>query len=183
MRESWRGKMFALGDDFGLCVGSGSNANFYFYFFLAARLHYDDPLEAAQLHGGCGAWGLIFVGLFAEKHYVQQVYNDFSDRPYGLFMGGGGKLLAAQIIEILVIAGWVSATMGPLFLILHKLRLLRISPEDEIAGMDITRHGGTAYIHHDNSDHDTHLSSINGLKRPHEMNGSGGDFQSGSTPV
>lgn len=136
----------------------------------AARLKFDDPLEAAQLHGGCGAWGLLFVGLFAEKDYVQQIYG-WGDRPYGLFMGGGGKLLAAQIVEILVIAGWVTVTMGPLFYALHKLRLLRISPEDEIAGMDVTRHGGTAYIHADGSEHMMHLSSINGLKRPHEHNG------------
>ncbi|MQL81335.1 hypothetical protein Taro_013785 [Colocasia esculenta] len=33
---------------------------------LAERLKYDDPLEAAQLHGGCGSWGLIFTGLFAK---------------------------------------------------------------------------------------------------------------------
>ncbi|KAL0317524.1 UNVERIFIED_CONTAM: Ammonium transporter 1 member 2 [Sesamum angustifolium] len=64
-------------------------------------------------------------------------------------MGGGGRLLAAQIIQILVIIGWVTATMAPLFLILHKLRLLRISSEDEMAGMDLTRHGGIAYIYHD----------------------------------
>ena len=137
---------------------------------LVARLKFDDPLEAAQLHGGCGAWGLLFVGLFAEKNYVLEIYGG-GDRPYGLFMGGGGKLLAAQIVEILVIAGWVTATMGPLFYALHKFRLLRISPEDEIAGMDVTRHGGTAYIHADGSEHMMHLSSINGLKRPNDHNG------------
>jgi Amt family ammonium transporter len=118
---------------------------------LAARLHYDDPLEAAQLHGGCGAWGVIFTGLFASKNYVLEVYGGAADRPYGLFMGGGGKLLAAQIIEVLVIAGWVSATMIPLFFLLSRFKLLRITPEDEIAGMDVTRHGGTAYLYQDGS--------------------------------
>ncbi|KAJ6951642.1 ammonium transporter 1 member 2-like [Populus alba x Populus x berolinensis] len=114
---------------------------------LADKLQYDDPLEAAQLHGGCGMWGLLFTGLFAKKAYVNEVYPNKPGRPYGLFMGGGGKLLAAQIIEILVILGWVSATMGPLFYGLHKLKLLRISAEDEMAGMDLTRHGGFAYAY------------------------------------
>ncbi|XP_024403228.1 ammonium transporter 1 member 1 [Physcomitrium patens] len=132
---------------------------------LAARFHYDDPLEAAQLHAGCGAWGLLFVGLFAEKNYVQQIYGGDPERPYGLFMGGGGKLLAAQIVEILAITGWVSVTMGLLFLGLQKFKLLRISPEDEVAGMDLTRHGGTAYIHQDGSEHIMHMSTINGDKR------------------
>ncbi|XP_028773454.1 ammonium transporter 1 member 1 [Neltuma alba] len=118
---------------------------------LAEKMKFDDPLEASQLHGGCGAWGLIFTALFAEKKYVNEVYGGPVDRPYGLFMGGGGKLLAANIVEILVIIGWVSVTMGPLFLILHKLELLRISKEDELEGMDLTRHGGFAYAYEDSS--------------------------------
>ncbi|XP_071701368.1 ammonium transporter 1 member 2-like [Rutidosis leptorrhynchoides] len=114
---------------------------------LAEKYKYDDPLEAAQLHGGCGAWGLLFTGLFAHKQYVHQIFEP--GRPYGLFMGGGGKLLGAQIVQILVIIGWVSATMGPLFYGLKKLKLLRVSSEDEMAGMDMTRHGGFAYVYHD----------------------------------
>ncbi|KAK9919353.1 hypothetical protein M0R45_027951 [Rubus argutus] len=119
---------------------------------LAEKLKYDDPLEAAQLHGGCGAWGLIFTGLFATERYVNEVYSGPSGRPYGLFMGGGGKLLAAQIVQILVVLGWVTVTMGPLFYGLHKLKLLRISGEDETAGMDLTRHGGFAYVYNDEDD-------------------------------
>ncbi|CAN8270522.1 unnamed protein product [Cochlearia groenlandica] len=119
---------------------------------LAEILKYDDPLEAAQLHGGCGAWGLIFVGLFAKERYVNEIYG--TGRHYGLFMGGGGKLLGAQLVQIIVIVGWVSATMGTLFFILKKLKLLRISPQDELRGMDIARHGGFAYMYYDDTQHD-----------------------------
>ncbi|KAL9319001.1 hypothetical protein ACSQ67_015518 [Phaseolus vulgaris] len=91
---------------------------------LAERVRFDDPLEAAQLHGGC-----------VEAARVVH--------------GGGGQLLAAHLIQILVIVGWVSATMGPLFWLLKKLNLLRISSEDELAGMDMTRHGGFAYAYED----------------------------------
>lgn len=115
---------------------------------LAKHFKYDDPLEAAQLHGGCGTWGLIFTGLFARGKYVDEVYGG-SSRPHGLFMGGGGKLLGAQIVQILVIFGWVSVLMGTLFYVLHKFNLLRISAEDEMQGMDLTRHGGFAYVYHD----------------------------------
>lgn len=119
---------------------------------LAEKLRYDDPLEAAQLHGGCGAWGLIFTALFAKEKYLNEVYGNRPGRPYGLFLGGGGKLLGAQLIQILVIAGWVSATMGTLFFILKKVKLLRISSEDEMAGMDMTRHGGFAYMYFDDDE-------------------------------
>ncbi|KAJ7562477.1 hypothetical protein O6H91_03G070500 [Diphasiastrum complanatum] len=117
---------------------------------LAERIHYDDPLEAAQLHGGCGTWGLIFTGLFAKREYVMEVYGRDASTPHGLFLGGGGRLLAANVVEILAIAAWVSVTMGTLFFALHKLGLLRISEEDEMAGLDIAYHGGPAYYLEDN---------------------------------
>lgn len=120
---------------------------------LAEMVKFDDPLEAAQLHGGCGMWGVIFTALFADEKLVNEVYpiQGKASRPYGLFMGGGGRLLAAHVVQILVIIGWVSATMGPLFFILHRLKLLRISEEDELKGMDLTRHGGFAYVYEDHS--------------------------------
>ncbi|GJS47853.1 ammonium transporter 1 member 1 [Tanacetum coccineum] len=127
------------------CVLTGCN-------YLAVKFKYDDPLEAAKLHGGCGAWGIIFTALFTKEKYVNEVYPGKPGRPYGLFMGGEGKLLAAHLIQIAVIFAFLSATMGPLFWGLHKLKLLRISPEDETAGMDMTRHGGFAYVYHDEDD-------------------------------
>ncbi|KMZ69380.1 Ammonium transporter 1 member 3 [Zostera marina] len=129
------------------CVLIGCN-------ILAEKLQYDDPLEAAQLHGGCGIWGLIFTGLFADEKYVIQVYNRKPGTPYGLFMGGGGKLLGAQVIQILVITGWVFVLMGSLFFTLNKIGLLRISEKDEMTGMDLARHGGLAYTYRD--DYDTY---------------------------
>ncbi|GFY92894.1 ammonium transporter 1;1 [Actinidia rufa] len=123
---------------------------------VAEKVKFDDPLEAAQLHGGCGAWGVVFTALFATEKYVNEVYSGKPGRPYGLFMGGGWRLLAAHLIQILVILGWVSATMGPLFFVLHKLNLLRISAEDEMSGMDLTRHGGFAYVYHDDDESNKH---------------------------
>ncbi|KAF5446736.1 hypothetical protein F2P56_032339 [Juglans regia] len=117
---------------------------------LALKLKFDDPLEATQLHGGCGAWGLIFTGLFAKEEFVIQAYNSGEsgvERPYGVLMGGGWGLLGAQVVEVLVIAAWVSLTMGPLFYALHKLRVLRIAIDEEVAGLDISSHGGYAYAH------------------------------------
>ncbi|KAL7585090.1 ammonium transporter 1 member 3 [Lactuca sativa] len=129
---------------FAACVLIGLN-------IVALKLHYDDPLEAAQLHGGCGAWGLIFTGLFAKEEFVVQTYNSGNlgvTRPYGLLLGGGWGLIGAQVVEVLVVVGWVSVTMGPLFYLLHWLRILRISSDEEVAGLDISSHGGYAYHAH-----------------------------------
>ncbi|QCD78008.1 ammonium transporter 1 member 3-like [Vigna unguiculata] len=115
---------------------------------VALKLNYDDPLEAAQLHGGCGTWGLLFTGLFAKEEFVIQVYNSGEigvSRPYGVLLGGGWGLFGAQVIEILTIFGWVSVTMGPIFYALHKLEILRIPVHEEVTGLDISCHGGYAY--------------------------------------
>nr|AFU34589.1 ammonium transporter 1;1 [Alternanthera philoxeroides] len=138
---------------------------------LAEKLKYDDPLEAAQLHGGCGAWGVVFTALFASKKYVNEVYPGVPNRPYGLFMGGGGRLLAAHVVQILSIIGWVSLTMGPLFLLLHKLKLLRVSPDDKMSGMDLTRHGGFAYAYHDEEDSNQRVAIP--LRKIDSSNGAG----------
>ena len=47
------------------------------------------------IHGMCGVFGVVFVGLFATEDYVLQAYGRDSS-PYGLFYGGGGELLACQ---------------------------------------------------------------------------------------
>ncbi|KAJ8749760.1 hypothetical protein K2173_012311 [Erythroxylum novogranatense] len=118
---------------------------------LALKLKFDDPLEAAQLHGGCGVWGLIFTGLFAKQELVIQAYDSGKvglTRPYGVLLGGGWGLIGSQLVEVLVIVIWVSASMGPVFYALHKLKLLRIDEDEELAGLDISIHGGQAYFAH-----------------------------------
>lgn len=75
-----------------------------------------------------------------SNRYVNEAYAP--GRPFGFLMGGGVRLLAAQMIQILMVFVWVTATMAPLFYILHKLKLLRISREDEMTGMDLTSQGG-----------------------------------------
>ncbi|KAG2494365.1 hypothetical protein HYH03_007422 [Edaphochlamys debaryana] len=114
---------------------------------LLLRLRVDDVVSAGPMHGLCGAWGVVIVGLLAKQEYVQQAYVR-DDYPYGLFYGGGGKLLASQVIGILAIGGWVMGTMGPFFLAFRAAGALRISAEDEHTGLDVSKHGGSAYHLH-----------------------------------
>ncbi|GLI66983.1 hypothetical protein VaNZ11_011079 [Volvox africanus] len=109
------------------------------------RLRIDDVVSAGPMHGICGAWGVLFVGLLAKEEYVRQTFADRDTYPYGLFYAGGGKLLASQVIGVLAIAGWVAGTMGPFFAAFKFARSLRISAEDESMGLDASKHGGSAY--------------------------------------
>ena len=115
--------------------------------FILYKLRVDDPVDAIALHGCTGAWGLIVVGLFAADKYVAQAYS--SDQDVGIFYGGNGKLLAAEIVGIIVIFLWVMATQGLLFYALKRMDMLRASPEEEMEGLDSTEHGGSAYYTED----------------------------------
>ncbi|KAJ9526932.1 hypothetical protein QJQ45_025361 [Haematococcus lacustris] len=119
--------------------------------WLFLKLRIDDPLCAAPMHGFGGMWGVFFTGLLAKQEYIQQAYGTGMSAPYtrgdyyGLFYGGGGRLLASQVIGILAIAGWVCGTTGILFFALKMFNLLRISEEEEHRGLDASKHGGSAY--------------------------------------
>lgn len=107
------------------------------------KLKIDDPLAAAPMHGGCGLFGVFFVGLFAKKKYVSQAYNDGAD--YGIFYGGDGKLLGCQVVGMLSIIGWTLVNIGAAFMIMRQLKFLRVPVEEESLGLDVSHHGGSAY--------------------------------------
>eukprot|EP00186_Timspurckia_oligopyrenoides_P000021 CAMPEP_0182441126 /NCGR_PEP_ID=MMETSP1172-20130603/71_1 /TAXON_ID=708627 /ORGANISM="Timspurckia oligopyrenoides, Strain CCMP3278" /LENGTH=510 /DNA_ID=CAMNT_0024635283 /DNA_START=423 /DNA_END=1955 /DNA_ORIENTATION=- len=110
---------------------------------LELMLKLDDPLEAWPIHGAVGMWGIFAEGLFSRE--LHQAEAGFLIRSWGAFYGGGGRLLAAEVITILVVIGFVSAIMGPFFLILKAVGLLRISADAELLGNDFEGHGGFAY--------------------------------------
>jgi len=111
---------------------------------LLLKLKIDDPLEACPMHGFCGALGVIFVGLMAKEEYVLQTYGRASS-PYGLFYGGGGNLLACQIVGVIVIVVWTCTLLGLFFMAFKAIGMLRTSAEEEMLGLDESKHGGSAY--------------------------------------
>eukprot|EP00189_Rhodosorus_marinus_P014086 CAMPEP_0184738036 /NCGR_PEP_ID=MMETSP0315-20130426/777_1 /TAXON_ID=101924 /ORGANISM="Rhodosorus marinus, Strain UTEX LB 2760" /LENGTH=480 /DNA_ID=CAMNT_0027205571 /DNA_START=159 /DNA_END=1601 /DNA_ORIENTATION=- len=122
------------------------------------KLKIDDPLEAFPIHGVCGAWGCFAVGLFSTPWGqvnaglgVDEVDGVTVVKHTGAFYinpdtgGRSGTLLGANCIAILVIAGWTAVLIGALFMIFKFAGILRISPEIEILGNDVSKHGGSAY--------------------------------------
>jgi len=100
----------------------------------------DDPLDAFPVHGACGFWGVLAVGLFCPEKYS---YNLKAD--WGLFYGGNGTLLGVQIIGLLLILVWTGSTAFVMFFTMKKAGILRVSEEMEETGMDTSKHGGKAY--------------------------------------
>ncbi len=107
--------------------------------FIDKVLKIDDPVGAVSVHGVCGVWGTLAVGLFSqEKFGAGAGYN-------GLFFGGGFKMFGVQAIGVLAVACWVLLTAGILFLTLKFTVGLRVSKEEEVKGLDIGEHGMEAY--------------------------------------
>ena len=91
----------------------------------------DDPVGAISVHGVNGALGTLLVGLFATDG--------------GLFYGGGASLLLSQAIGVLAVAAWAFGLGFLLFFTLKKTIGVRVSPEEEDKGLDMTEHGENAY--------------------------------------
>jgi Amt family ammonium transporter len=87
----------------------------------------DDPVGAISVHGVCGALGTILVGVFAVNG--------------GLLYGGGFKFVGIQILGVLSVAIYVAIIITIVFTIIKKTIGLRVTPEEEIQGLDSTEHG------------------------------------------
>lgn len=123
----------------------GIIGGFVYYGFskLLIKLKIDDAVDAIPVHFANGAWGVIAVGLFADKDL--QAVAGFSDAHEGLFIGGGGNLLACQVIAVLWICAWVAGVMTPFFIALNALGMFRVDALEEEVGLDISHHRGAAY--------------------------------------
>lgn len=113
---------------------------------LLLKYKLDDAVEAIPVHFANGIWGCIAVGLFAVPEYLEEVMG--SDQNPGLFYSWSqgqfnGRLLAAQLVEILFILAWVSILMYPFFITLNYLGWFRADSLEEVVGLDISYHGGT----------------------------------------
>ena len=100
----------------------------------------DDPVGAVSVHGVCGAWGTLAIGFFA-RHDDAFLGRDDA----GLFYGGGFDQLLVQAIGVVVVAVWVLGTTAILFKVLKSTVGLRVSAEEELAGLDVAEHGSPGY--------------------------------------
>lgn len=116
---------------------------------LLEYLRIDDPCGAWPVHGLCGMWGTISLGLFATGEYgaATPTGADTSAAALvkGLFYGGGTDQLIAQIEGNLAIAIGVMIASFVLMYAVKATGTLRVSKEIEQEGLDIHEHGGVAY--------------------------------------
>ena len=122
-----------------LLIGAVAGVIVVFAVLFFDRVHIDDPVGATSVHLCCGVFGTICVGLFA-----QEGVTTLSTRN-GLFFGGGLSLLAVELLGIAAVGAFTFAASALVWLVLKKTIGIRVSREEELAGLDIGEHGNLAY--------------------------------------
>jgi Amt family ammonium transporter len=102
--------------------------------FVDQKLKIDDPVGAVAVHGVCGAWGIVGLGLFANGTYGDGL-NGVAGNVRGLFYGDSGQLVAS-LIGIGVNVLWVGVTAFIGLKVVNGLVGNRVSEESELEGLD-----------------------------------------------
>ena len=105
------------------------------------RMGVDDPVGAISVHGLCGVWGTISLGLFASGPWA----GGEGMPGLGFFFGGGLTQLTVQVMGTVVASATAFVLAYALFRGLKAVVGLRVTPEEEIEGLDIAEHGNEAY--------------------------------------
>ena len=102
---------------------------------LVLVLGVDDPLEASSVHGACGMWGLIAVGIFDKTSGIFN-YEATGSPESRNFLGW-------QLLGMLIIMLWTSSLSFIYFMIARQAKILRVSLLDEVLGLDISEMGAS----------------------------------------
>ena len=97
--------------------------------FIDKKLKIDDPVGACGVHMVCGSLGTILTGVFCSAASLEKM---------GMTRG---ELLGAQFIGVIATAVWTAVAITITFTIIKKTVGLRVTPEEEIQGLDLPEHG------------------------------------------
>jgi len=120
-----------------ILIGLGAGVLCYLVVLAKPKLGYDDSLDVVGVHGVGGLWGALATGLFASK-LVNPAGAD------GLFFGNP-SLLFTQVIAVAATLAYSFVLSYLLFKILDATMGLRVTPEEEMAGLDLSEHQEAGY--------------------------------------
>ncbi len=122
-------------------IGACAGVIVVFSILILDRLGVDDPVGAVSVHGICGAFGTLAVGLFASERLITSAGVGSP----GLFYGGGFSQLGVQLLGVGAVAAWAIVGSAVIFFSIKATVGLRVSAEEEIEGLDIGEHGMWGY--------------------------------------
>lgn len=111
---------------------------------LLDKLKIDDPVGAVPVHFFNGIWGVLAVGIFANGNPDTAAWNGVESAVTGLLYGGSTQIVA-QLLEVFSIFVTVFGLSYLFFKLLAALKLLRVSREVELQGLDLPEMGALGY--------------------------------------
>lgn len=113
--------------------------------FVERVLKIDDPVGAVSVHGTCGIWGVISVGLFADgKSNYGGSWNGVNGSVTGLFYGDASQLVA-QLLGVATLLGFVFVLSFVFGFVIDLIVGQRVSAKSELQGLDLPEMGAVAY--------------------------------------
>jgi Amt family ammonium transporter len=122
-----------------LLIGLGAGVLVVLAVLFFDKIKVDDPVGAISVHLACGAYGTLMLGLLAQDQFMPGTTGN------GLLYGGGWKLFTAQFIGVAAVGVFTLAISFLFWGIIKATIGLRVSPEEELEGLDIGEHGISAY--------------------------------------
>jgi Amt family ammonium transporter len=132
--------------EMSMVVGGIGGVIVIFATLMMDKLRIDDPVGAFPVHGMCGIWACLAIGILPNAHTTASVAEKLLGTPAAEFVAKTS--FSTQLIGTAAICAWSFVTMFILFSIMKAAGILRVSAEDEQAGLDISEHGMQAYGSH-----------------------------------
>jgi ammonium transporter, Amt family len=124
-----------------MLIGIGSGVIAVFGVIFVERIGIDDPIGAVAVHGMSGVWGTLATGLFA----VPSLAANLATGRGGLVYTGSFHQLGIQALGLVTVGAFTfSASFGTLWT-MKRLWGIRVEPETETAGLDVSEHGMWGY--------------------------------------
>jgi len=133
-------------------------------FFIERTMKVDDPVGAISVHGTCGAWGVVSLGIFADGTYGDGL-NGVQGTVRGLLYGDPSQMVA-QIIGPMTNVVFIFGASWLFFKVLDAVIGMRVSPEVELEGLDVPEMGGHGYPEVQGPSTPVHGLPGGGLPRP-----------------
>ncbi len=113
--------------------------------FIENSLKIDDPVGASSVHGVCGTWGILAVGLFSDGRYGEG-WNGVPGPVRGLFYGDPSQF-TASCIGIVTCAMWAGLMTFATLRAVDAIAGNRVTPRDELDGLDVPEMGIEGYAY------------------------------------
>jgi Amt family ammonium transporter len=121
-----------------IVIGALAGILVYLVVEFVEQIKIDDPVGAFAVHGACGIWGTVAIGIFGQPELT--ILGDYAGKG-GLLFGGGVDLLVTQVIGSAATVIFVGVAGAIMFYGIQAVHHIRVAPVADQIGIDAYEHG------------------------------------------